>query len=60
KVNLYKQNKEFLQTVILEPMDLILLARGGHGLEFIEEGEIIEVKQGPYISPQEDKEIFAN
>lgn len=28
--------------------DVIMLTYGGHGFEFLEEGEIIEVKQGPY------------
>ena len=37
--------------------DFILLAFGGHGFYFIEESEIIEVKQGPY-SGEKDKTKF--
>ena len=29
--------------------DVILLASGGHGFQMIEQSEIIEVKQGPYV-----------
>ncbi|MBF0362949.1 MAG: hypothetical protein HQK49_18160 [Oligoflexia bacterium] len=59
KVNLFNRKKEFIKAVILNPPDLILLASGGHGIEFLEASELIEIKQGPYISPQEDKEIFS-
>ena len=33
--------------------DVILLASGGHGFEFLEETEIIEVKQGPYAGDKD-------
>lgn len=35
--------------------DVILLSEGGHGFEMLEESELIEVKQGPYL---EDKRRF--
>jgi hypothetical protein len=35
----------------------MLLASGGHGFEFLEETEMIEVKQGPYAGDK-DKERF--
>jgi hypothetical protein len=36
---------------------VILLIQGGHGFEVIEEVEMIEVKQGPYVGDQ-DKTRF--
>ena len=33
---------------MLEAGDVILLAKGGHGFEVLEELEMFEVKQGPY------------
>lgn len=33
---------------IVSSGDVVMLTFGGHGFEFLEEGEIIEVKQGPY------------
>lgn len=48
RVDFYNDNKDYLESYILESGDVILLATGGHGFEVIEEIEMIEVKQGPY------------
>ena len=48
RVDFYDDNKNYLESTILEAGDVILLAHGGHGFEMLEESEIIEVKQGPY------------
>jgi mannose-6-phosphate isomerase-like protein (cupin superfamily) len=37
----------------LESGDVILLIKGGHGFEVLEELEMIEVKQGPYLGEQD-------
>ena len=37
--------------------DVVLLARGGHGFEMLEDCEMIEVKQGPYAG-EKDKTRF--
>ena len=57
QIDFYTEEKEFLTTKILLPGDVILLARGGHGLSMLEESEIIEVKQGPFLGA-EDKVHF--
>ncbi len=57
KVNFYNDHKEYLQTVILNKGDVILLAAGGHGFEMMEDTEMIEVKQGPYTGEM-DKTRF--
>ena len=57
RVDFYDDDKNYLQSTILEAGDIILLAHGGHGLEMLEESEIIEVKQGPYAG-ERDKERF--
>jgi hypothetical protein len=57
RVDFYDQNKEYLQSTILEKGDVILLAAGGHGFEMIEPTEMIEVKQGPYAGEM-DKTRF--
>jgi mannose-6-phosphate isomerase-like protein (cupin superfamily) len=49
RVDFYDEDKSYLESTILEAGDVILLAYGGHGFEMIEESEIIEVKQGPYV-----------
>ncbi len=37
-----------LEDRVLGQGDMTLLIQGGHGFEFLEETEMIEVKQGPY------------
>ena len=53
KINFYHQDKLFFTSRELKTGDVILLASGGHGFEFLEETEMIEVKQGPYCGDQD-------
>lgn len=48
KVIFYDDQWEEFDTRILNQGDLILLMKGGHGFEMLEETVMIEVKQGPY------------
>jgi hypothetical protein len=48
RVDFYDEEQNYLESRILHPGDVILLAFGGHGFEMLEASEIIEVKQGPY------------
>ena len=57
RIDFYDGNKEYFESKILESGDIILLAHSGHGLMMLEESELIEVKQGPYIEA-EDKIKF--
>ncbi len=57
RVDLYSDNLDFLESVVLIGGDVILLASGGHGFEMLEETEMIEVKQGPYAG-ENDKIRF--
>lgn len=57
RVDLYSEKREYLESRILGKGDTIMLATGGHGFEVLEELEMIEVKQGPYIGDQ-DKTRF--
>ena len=57
RIDFYDDNKKYLESCILTKGDVILLACGGHGLEMLEESEIIEVKQGPYAG-ESDKTRF--
>ena len=58
RVDIYDETQEYLESVILESGDVILLAHGGHGFEMLEPTEIIEVKQGPYAGDK-DKTRFS-
>jgi hypothetical protein len=57
RVDIYNNEQEYLESRILDPGDVILLVTGGHGFEVLEEVEMIEVKQGPYVGEQ-DKTQF--
>ena len=57
RVDFYSEEQVFLESVILETGDVILLAHGGHGFEMLERAEMIEVKQGPYAGDH-DKTRF--
>jgi hypothetical protein len=49
RVDFYNPEGAFLEDLVLSAGDIILLADGGHGFEWLEEGEIVEIKQGPYL-----------
>ena len=57
RVDFYDDNKNYLESRILNKNDVILLSSGGHGFEMLEPSEMIEVKQGPYAGEQ-DKTRF--
>jgi len=57
RVDFYDDDKNYLESRVLEQGDVILLASGGHGFEVIEDLEMIEVKQGPF-SGDKDKTRF--
>ena len=49
RADFYLDNQSYLFSTILFTGDVILLAYGGHGFEILEDSEIIEVKQGPFV-----------
>jgi mannose-6-phosphate isomerase-like protein (cupin superfamily) len=58
RIDFYDNDRQYLESRILECGDTILLASAGHGFEVLEDLEMIEVKQGPYAGDQ-DKVKFA-
>ncbi len=59
RLDLYSQEKEYIESVIISSGDVVILPFGGHGLKCLEDVEMIEVKQGPYLG-ENDKERFAS
>ena len=57
RVDIYNENHEYLSSTIIKSGDIILLVSGGHGFKMLEETEIIEIKQGPYVE-ENDKKRF--
>lgn len=48
KIIFYDSQWEEIDSRILKQGDIILIIKGGHSFEFLEETEMIEIKQGPY------------
>lgn len=57
QVDFYSDNQKYLEYRVLNPGDVILLIKGGHGFKVLENLEMFEVKQGPYAG-DEDKIKF--
>lgn len=57
RVDFYSAEQAYLQSHVLRAGDVILLVQGGHGFEVLEDLEMIEVKQGPYVG-EHDKTRF--
>lgn len=53
KVNFYDNAKKYFDSRTLEAGDVILLAGGGHGFECLEDVDMVEVKQGPYLNDRD-------
>jgi len=48
RLDLYTDDRKYVESTILEEGDIVLLSSGGHGLKCLDNAEMIEVKQGPY------------
>lgn len=53
--NFYDDRGRKVANIILNKGDVILLIDGGHAMTVLEETKGIKVKQGPYVSLEEDK-----
>lgn len=59
KVKLFSEKEIFLEEYILYQGDLAVFAYGGHGYEILEDNtQVIESKNGPFISVDKDKKKF--
>ena len=57
RVDYYDDDKQYLESRMLNLGDVVLFSGGGHGFTMMENSEIVEVKQGPY-SGEKDKTRF--
>jgi len=53
RVDLYGEDRCYLSSLELDSGDIIFLVSGGHGFEILEDADIVEVKQGPYMGADE-------
>jgi hypothetical protein len=54
----YEGTGRKISSTVLGSGDTILLLSGGHGFNILEDSRIIEVKQGPYLGFERDKELI--
>ena len=57
KVDLYDKENVFIETVIIQKGEIIVMLDGGHSIEILEDSKFVEVKQGPY-EENSDKNHF--
>jgi len=57
RVDFYDLKKKYIESYTLSENDVILLIKGGHGFEVLEDIEMFEIKQGPYVG-ENDKTRF--
>lgn len=48
RCDFYTKDRQYIESVIVNSGDVILLVSGGHGFECLEETIMVEIKQGPY------------
>ena len=54
----FYQNNQVIKKSLLFDGDTIILLAGGHGFNILEDTKMIEIKQDPYLSQAEDKELL--
>lgn len=57
RIDFFSEERVKVDSRELAAGDVVMLVSGGHGLEMLEQTEMIEVKQGPYLG-DEDKIRF--
>ncbi len=58
KIMFFDEDKEEIGEEVLEPGDLAVLMKKGHGIEMLEDSKIVYVKQGPYFDRERDKRLL--
>jgi hypothetical protein len=59
RVDFYDKDQRYLESRNLHGGDTILLIDGGHGFEVLEDLEMFEVKQGPFVGDRDKKRFEA-
>jgi hypothetical protein len=56
KAIVYDQAGRAVEEIVVREGDLLIMLRGGHGYEIIEDDtQVLEVKNGPYPGPEADR-----
>jgi hypothetical protein len=61
RVYIYSRDEKLIHTTDLFEGDVIVLLRGGHGYEILQDGtKVLEVKNGPYVGTTKDRRVIEN
>ena len=56
RVKIYNSQSELVDQWDAVSGDIVILLRGGHGYEILENGtQVLEVKNGPYVGAEKDR-----
>jgi len=56
RANIYNTKETKITELEVSAGDIIILLRGGHGYDILEDGtQVLEVKNGPYVGPELDR-----
>lgn len=56
RANIFDTNETKVAELEVKAGDVIILLRGGHGYDILEEGtQVLEIKNGPYVGPDRDR-----
>jgi hypothetical protein len=59
RARVYDTSENNVAELVVSAGDLIMLLRGGHGYDILEDGtQVLEVKNGPYVGPELDRRRF--
>ncbi len=53
RVDFYDDDRNYIESHLVTSGDIILLAYGGHGFKCLDDVEMIEIKQGPYLGDRD-------
>jgi hypothetical protein len=53
RIDFYDEKKIYIESHIVSKGDVVLLNSGGHGFEMLENTELIEIKQGPFVGERD-------
>ena len=56
RANIFDTNQKKVAELNVQAGDVIILLRGGHGYEILEDGtQVLEIKNGPYVGADADR-----
>ena len=56
RANIFDTNENKVAELQVNAGDIIILLRGGHGYDILENGtQVLEIKNGPYVGPERDR-----